>query len=113
MRRRAVIRKLGFVEPYIGAVCETFGVTRSVLLGNKRPGMAVEARHALFWLLRKRTRLSYPDIGRALGGKHHTTVLYGCQRMAKRIRSDEGIRGFMGLAERRLDAVRAGLPRGI
>jgi chromosomal replication initiator protein len=33
------------------------------------------------YLCKKLTKHSYPEIGRAFGGKHHTTVIHSCEKI--------------------------------
>ena len=39
------------------------------------------ARAVTMYLARQHTGMSYPEIGRALGGKNHSTVIAACQRV--------------------------------
>jgi chromosomal replication initiator protein len=51
------------------------------------------------YLLRGETNASLPQIGDALGGRDHTTVMYGCEKVAERMETDEALR-------RRVTAIR-------
>jgi chromosomal replication initiator protein len=44
------------------------------------------------YLLREETGASLPQIGALLGGRDHTTVLYGCERIADLIEEDAEMR---------------------
>jgi chromosomal replication initiator protein len=44
------------------------------------------------YLIREETGASLPQIGRILGGRDHTTVLYGCERIADLMEEDAGLR---------------------
>lgn len=41
------------------------------------------ARNLAMYLARKHTGLSFPEIGRLMGNKDHTTVLLACRRLTK------------------------------
>jgi chromosomal replication initiator protein len=45
------------------------------------------------YLSRQHTKDSYPDLGRAFGGKHHTTVISAVEKIADRLKDDPGLRG--------------------
>lgn len=53
-----------------------YGVSLNDLMGPSRRRCVCEARHIAAWALRKRTRLSLTQIGRRLGNRDHTTILY-------------------------------------
>ena len=40
------------------------------------------------YLVRKHTLMSFPEIGRAMGNKNHSTVLMATQRIEKLLRED-------------------------
>ena len=44
------------------------------------------------YLLRQETGASLPQIGAMLGGRDHTTVLYGCTQIAGLIEEDPSLR---------------------
>lgn len=47
-------------------------------------GARHEARQHAVYLIAKHTKLSFPQIGRILGGRDHTTILYSLQVMNQR-----------------------------
>lgn len=62
-------------------VAEHFGVTREALRSTSRDRTVTLARGFAMYLIRKHTRLSYPEIGRMLGNKQHSTVLMATRRI--------------------------------
>jgi len=70
------------VDEVIGAVCDRCGTTPSAVKGTSRIKDLVLARHMAMYLCRE----LIPDIntvhlGAAFGGRDHTTILHGCQRV--------------------------------
>ncbi|MFA5926709.1 MAG: chromosomal replication initiator protein DnaA [Patescibacteria group bacterium] len=64
------------------------------LLGKKRNKEIVVPRQITMYLLRHEAGLSYPEIGREMGGKDHSTIIHGCNKIEadvahnKRIKDD-------------------------
>jgi chromosomal replication initiation ATPase DnaA len=52
-------------------------VTVNEMLSHRRLGVVVAARHLAMWLMCTHTKLSLPAIGRELGGRDHTTIVHG------------------------------------
>ena len=50
------------------------------LRSDRRPNKVAQARFTFSWIARRFTTHSTPQIGMALGGRDHTTVLHGSQR---------------------------------
>jgi len=69
----------------IHQVAAQHGLQPDDLTGQARFGPLVKARQEAMYRLSKETRLSSSQIGKALGGRDHTTVLYGIARHAERI----------------------------
>lgn len=63
------------------AACEVFGITRAVLESKSRQRSHCEARHTVMHLARRMTPKSLPQIAKALGGMHHTSVMHGAERI--------------------------------
>lgn len=64
--------------------CRVFGVTKSELHSNRRIREIVFARQfVMYWAVRL-TLLSYPQIGKLMGGRDHTTCIAGKRAYAKK-----------------------------
>lgn len=62
-------------------VSKYFGVEIREIKGKKRTKDLVLPRHIAMYLLKEITQLPLIDIGQALGGRDHTTVLHGCGKI--------------------------------
>jgi chromosomal replication initiator protein len=51
------------------------------------------------FLTRKHTQLSFPDIGRAFGGRDHSTVMHGCQKIQWTLATDTDVQGAVQAIE--------------
>jgi len=75
----------------IDGVAAIRGVSAKEIIGQSRRAPMVEARQEVMWLLREQRkadgsyRFSSPRIGQILGGRDHTTVLWGIARHAERM----------------------------
>jgi chromosomal replication initiator protein len=79
-------------EMIINTVCVFYGVAESALTGKGRARNIVVPRQVAMYLLREETECSLVDIGRHLGSRDHTTVLYGCEKIADEINADARLR---------------------
>lgn len=72
----------------VAEVARETGVRVEVLrrpVGPFEPRAVARARHYAMWRMRRETRQSLPQIGAFLGGRDHTTVLYGVRKHAQRL----------------------------
>jgi chromosomal replication initiator protein len=72
----------------IRIVAEYFSLTPTDLRSKKKSHNIVHPRHLAMYIIRDLTELSTTDIGQALGGRDHTTVMNGIDKIEKRILSD-------------------------
>lgn len=70
-------------------VCNQYGVTRADLLSARRTADIVRPRQVAFYLAKKLTAKSLPQIGRAFGGRDHTTALHGIRKISELMTRDE------------------------
>jgi chromosomal replication initiator protein len=84
-------RKVG-CEDVIAAVSAELGVGGKELTARDRRPAVVWARQLAMFLTRELTGASLPDIGRAFGGRNHTTVLHAVRRVERELDRDEGAR---------------------
>jgi chromosomal replication initiator protein len=76
------------VEDIQERICEAFGVSMDQLLSPSRAAPVAWPRQVAMYLARELTDQTLPAIGRAFGGRNHTTVLHACRRTAERIAHD-------------------------
>jgi chromosomal replication initiator protein len=76
----------------LNAVAGVFGVTRDRLTGRDRSREVALPRQVAMYLLREEASISLPQIGEALGGRDHTTVLYACEKVSDMIERDDRLR---------------------
>jgi chromosomal replication initiator protein len=90
------------VESVQRAVCKYFGVRVADLTSKRRTTLITFPRQVAMFLSRKLAGASYPMIGMRFGGKDHTTVLYACSAIEKRLKKDEELRAIIDRIERTL-----------
>lgn len=73
-------------------VAETFGLTPADLTGRRRTADIARARQIAMYLLREENGLSLPSIGEYLGGRDHSTVSHGVEKIAGDMQSNETLR---------------------
>lgn len=73
--------KIISIEMIQHVVCDHFKININELKNNKRTKNFVLPRQLAMSLTRSLTRHSLPEIGKAFGGKDHTTVLYACKKI--------------------------------
>ncbi len=101
---RARLESAGW-EHVLEAVIRQGGATLRELCSRDRSRRVATLRHVAMFLGRKLTGLTLVEIGAHLGGRDHTTVLYGVQRIEERLRSgDQVVTALVAEVERLLPA---------
>lgn len=80
------------LDQIVEEVAHHFGVEVTALQGRSRSQAVARPRQIAMYLIREETGASLPQIGAVLGGRDHTTVLYGCERIADLIEEDVELR---------------------
>ena len=79
-------------ERIIQAVASQYGIPVERLLSRERSREVALPRQVAMYLMREETGASLPQIGEALGGRDHTTVMYGCEKITDLLETDDGLR---------------------
>jgi len=80
--------RVNTVEEIQAATCERLGISPETLTSADRSARVAWARQVAMYLARELTDATLPAIGRAFGGRNHTTVLHACRRTTERIARD-------------------------
>lgn len=67
----------------IEAVCKHFKLSSGDLRGSSRKASLVFARQILMYLLRKKLGLPLEQVGEIIGGRDHSTVIYGVEKIER------------------------------
>jgi chromosomal replication initiator protein len=76
------------IEQIQGAVCELFHVSVADLRGDRRQQSIAYPRHIAMYLCRELTDVSLPKIGAKFGGRDHSTVLHGVNKITRLLKED-------------------------
>ena len=69
------------IEQIQKLVATNYKLTVDQLVSKSNSRQVAFPRQIAMYLCKKLTRHSYPEIGRAFGGKHHTTVIHSCEKI--------------------------------
>ncbi len=90
---RAAARKADITnDDVITTVADKCGVTSEAMKGRNRAQEIVMPRQIAMYLMREETGASLAEIGRALGGRDHTTVIHGIEKIEGRLQEDPALR---------------------
>ncbi|MBX3154571.1 MAG: chromosomal replication initiator protein DnaA [Deltaproteobacteria bacterium] len=85
-------REVITVEGVIKAVASYYGLKPGDIKSERRHKSVATPRAVAMYLSRHHTKDSYPDLARAFGGKHHTTVISAVQKIIERLKDDASLR---------------------
>mgnify|MGYP005818810175 CR=1 FL=1 len=79
-------------EKIVELVAREWKVTQEELLSRDRSQKVAEPRQVAMYLMRKETDASLPQIGEALGGRDHTTVMYAIEKISNQMETKADLR---------------------
>lgn len=91
------------VEDVQAAVCRHYGRRLVDLLSKDRHKGIAHARHVSMYLCRTRIGASFPDIGRAHGGRDHSTAMDAVEKIKELRLSDTALQESLQLLETAFD----------
>lgn len=76
-------------------VCNYFNLQKKELVGSKRQKALVLPRHIIMFLLSEELKITVEKIGQILGGRDHTTVMHGRDKIKNLINSNREIQKIL------------------
>lgn len=76
----------------VETVAKYFNVSVSEIVSASRSKELVQPRQIAMYLVRQETDSSLPEIGALLGGRDHTTVIHGVDRVKDRLETEDQLR---------------------
>lgn len=76
-------------------ICESYGITLKELISKKRTQNLVTPRQLAMYMLRQDLGLNLETIGQLLGGRDHTTIMHGIDKVAKTLNTDDQLKASL------------------
>ena len=86
----------------INVVAEHFGVSIEDIVSKKRNKEIVIPRQVYMYLCRELTDVSLDNIGNNIGGKDHTTVMHGIEKIKENIDINEDLRNKIAIIRKKI-----------
>ncbi len=84
-------------------VCDAYKVKLADMKSKSRKKTITIPRHVAAYLCREYTTSSLPEIGRAFGGRDHTTVLHSCEKIKSDLETNTSLYNQITEIKRELD----------
>ncbi len=81
-------RKTLAVSDVVDKVARYFDIDQASIYEKTRRKEIVKPRQIIMYILREDFAISYPAIGKKLGGRDHTTVIHSCEKIKLELKSD-------------------------
>ncbi len=107
-----LVAQRGSVTPddIIAAVAQRYELDNEQLIGRNRSKLVAQARQVAMYLMREETSNSLPKIGDVLGGRDHSTILHGYEKISGQLETNDTLRrDIKAIRERLFQGVKAGL----
>ena len=79
------------LDQVIEATSEHFNIPLKDIIGKRRTVRINRVRQIAMYLTRELTNASLPQIGEVFGGRSHSTILHGCNKIAEEMTIDDGL----------------------
>lgn len=83
------------VRKVVEEVAKRFGIEPNEIKGKSRTKEIVASRQVAMYLTRALTDSSLPAIGKAFGGKDHSTVMHACKKIEEKLGKDKAFAGLL------------------
>lgn len=81
-------RKTLAVSDVVDKVARYFDIDQASIYEKTRRKEIVKPRQIIMYILREDFQVSYPAIGKKLGGRDHTTVIHSCEKIKAELKSN-------------------------
>lgn len=78
-------------QKIISVVADKYNLTPSQITGPSRQGTVAMARHIAMYLIRQMLDTPYTKIGMTFGGKDHSTVMSGVEKVEKELKTNSNL----------------------
>lgn len=84
-------RKTLAITDVVEKVARFYDIDQASIYEKTRRKEVVKPRQIIMYILREDFQVSYPAIGKKLGGRDHTTVIHSCEKIRGELKSDSSL----------------------
>ena len=84
-------RKMLAISDVVDKVARYFDIDQASIYEKTRRKEVVRPRQIIMYILREDFQVSYPTIGKKLGGRDHTTVIHSCEKVRSEIETSNDL----------------------
>jgi chromosomal replication initiator protein len=81
-------RKTLAIADVVDKVARYYDIDQASIYEKTRRKEVVKPRQIIMYILREDFQVSYPAIGKKLGGRDHTTVIHSCEKIKAELKGD-------------------------
>lgn len=96
-------KKIITPELIINTVCEHFHIRKEDILGSKRNSEIVYPRQIAMYLCREMTQTQFKEIGNIMGGRDHSTVIHGYEKISYDVKHSENIKNVIEVLKKKIN----------
>ena len=87
----AKVPKKTSVDQICGIVCEYYQVALKDIQGPRRQAELVKPRQVIMYLLKHEAGMTFPAIGRTIGGRDHTTAMHSVEKIEREMKKSSDL----------------------
>ncbi|MCR5762391.1 MAG: chromosomal replication initiator protein DnaA [Treponema sp.] len=79
------------IENIQKVVCNHYNISLSDIKSKKRNKKYIVPRHIAIYIARNMLDYSYPELGNEFGGRDHTSIMHGCEKITEQLKVDSAL----------------------
>lgn len=99
LKNNQTIKSAFYPEEVLKNICEFYNIKPTQLKGAKRDAKLVRARQVCMYVFKTEGNLTYSEIGNLLGGRDHTTIMHGVEKITNMIDNKEYTAEALGIKD--------------
>jgi chromosomal replication initiator protein len=80
------VQKKSAFQDWMDLICEFYETEASEITGPRRQQEIVKPRQVLMYIMKYELGMTYPTIGREIGGRDHTTAMHSVEKIEKELK---------------------------
>ena len=87
----------------VDIVADHYNLTPQEIYSKNRSNKIAYPRQIAMYLCRNHLQMSLSDIGKAIGGRDHTTVIYACEKIEADLKEDISLQNVLDILVKKLN----------